>query len=112
VVLNFWQSSCIPCRTEHPYLLDAFRTYGRQVAFVGVSYEDTVSGARTFLQNYGGTWPTLRDPDDITAINYGVYGIPETFFIDRSGVIRYKSTGPVTRRVLNTEIQTILRGHA
>jgi cytochrome c biogenesis protein CcmG, thiol:disulfide interchange protein DsbE len=112
VVLNFWQSSCIPCRTEHPYLLQAYRTYGRQVAFVGVSYEDTVSGARSFLRNFGGGWPTALDPDDITAINYGVYGIPETFFIDRSGVIRYKSTGPVTPSVLQTQIRTIVRGHA
>jgi cytochrome c biogenesis protein CcmG/thiol:disulfide interchange protein DsbE len=112
VVVNFWQSSCIPCRQEHPLLLHAFREYGQNVAFVGVSYEDGTSAAESFLRSNGGGWPTLKDPGGLTAIDYGVYGIPETFFIDRSGVIRYKSVGPVTAGVLQREIRTIVRGHA
>jgi cytochrome c biogenesis protein CcmG/thiol:disulfide interchange protein DsbE len=109
VVLNFWQSSCIPCRQENPLLQTAYRAYGRRVAFIGVSYQDGLSSAQAYVRKTGEKWPTLRDPGGTTAIDYGVYGIPETFFIDRSGTIRYKSVGPVTQPVLAREMSVIVR---
>ncbi len=112
VVINFWQSSCIPCRQEHRLLLNAYKEYGRQVAFVGVSYEDSVSDAQAFLRQRGGGWPAVSDPDGETAIEYGVYGIPETFFIDRSGVVRYKRIGPVTAPLLKRDLSSIMRAPA
>jgi cytochrome c biogenesis protein CcmG/thiol:disulfide interchange protein DsbE len=67
---------------------------------------------RSFIHRYGGGWPVLQDPDQATAISYGVYGVPETFFIDRRGIVRYKSTGPVPWDVLNTQIRKLIRSPA
>ncbi len=109
VVVNFWASWCVGCKIEHPYLVDAYRIYHPQgVLFVGIVYQDSVSNARAFLREHGGGWPNLQDPSENTAINYGVYGVPETFFIDRNGVIRDKSTGPVTPELLNLNIELLL----
>ncbi len=110
VVLNFWASWCVGCKLEHPYLVDAWRTHSPQgVAFVGVVYQDTRSDARAFMKEGGGGWPNLMDPGQKTAIDYGVYGIPETFFIDRKGIVRYKSIGPVTPELLDLQIHRLLR---
>jgi cytochrome c biogenesis protein CcmG/thiol:disulfide interchange protein DsbE len=108
VVVNFWASWCLSCKDEHPVLMRAWHTYGRQVAFVGVDYQDHISDARAFLARYGRHWVEVSDPSQQTAIDYGVYGVPETFFIDRRGTIQYKSTGPVTWGVVKHEMQRIL----
>lgn len=107
VVVNFWASWCLDCEYEHPDLLHAWKTYGKTVTFVGIDYQDRASDARSFLQKYGGGWTQLVDPDQRTAIDFGVYGVPETYFIDRHGVVRYKATGPVTWSVMRREIKTI-----
>jgi cytochrome c biogenesis protein CcmG/thiol:disulfide interchange protein DsbE len=110
VVLNFWASWCLGCKIEHPYLVQAWHAYRREgAAFVGIVYQDTASNARAFLRERGGGWLNLQDPDQRTAIDYGVYGVPETFFIDRRGVIRDKSTGPVTPELLSRDIQQLLQ---
>jgi cytochrome c biogenesis protein CcmG/thiol:disulfide interchange protein DsbE len=111
VVLNFFASWCLECRDDHTYLDGAYQTYARQgVVFLDVDYEDSVQDARAFLRQYGGgQWPNLKDPGQQTAISYGVYGVPETYFIDRRGVVRYKSTGSVTPDLLAREIAVISR---
>jgi cytochrome c biogenesis protein CcmG, thiol:disulfide interchange protein DsbE len=110
VVLNFWASWCTGCLSEHPYLLDAWRAYhAKGLAIVGVVYDDKQSDARSFIQQYGGGWPDVLDPGQRTAINYGVYGVPETYFIDRGGVIRAKSTGMVTPELLHQWIGRLLK---
>lgn len=110
IVLNFWASWCGGCKYEHPYLLSAWRNYSsRGVKFVGVIYQDSASGARDFMRNNGGSWPVVTDPGQQTALNYGVVKLPETYFIDRRGVIRYKSLGPVTPSMLNQQISRLLR---
>jgi cytochrome c biogenesis protein CcmG, thiol:disulfide interchange protein DsbE len=106
-VVNFWASWCLDCEYEHPTLLRAWRTYGKSVTFVGIDYQDHESDAHAFLKKYGAGWTQLVDPDQHTAIDFGVYGVPETYFIDRKGVVRYKATGPVTWAVMTREIKKI-----
>jgi cytochrome c biogenesis protein CcmG/thiol:disulfide interchange protein DsbE len=109
VVLNFWASWCVSCKDEHRYLLEAAKDYGPQgVAFVGVAFKDSTSDLRSFLHEYGGGWPTVQDPGQDTAINYGVAGPPETFFIDRHGIVRFKVTGPLTPSVLTTQLDRLV----
>lgn len=108
VVLNFWASWCAACRTEHPYLLRAWRQYGGQVRFLGVLFEDSAASAEDTMRQLGGGWSTMRDPDQSIAIGYGVAGPPETFFIDRHGVVRRKVVGPLTAAGLRLGIRTIL----
>lgn len=112
VVLNFWASWCTTCQAEHPALLAAWRAYGRRVAFVGVGFRDTGADLRAFMRQYGGAWSVLQDPGAQTAINYGVAGPPETFFIDRHGIVRYKAIGPVDAALLAREIPRLLGGRA
>jgi len=109
VVLNFWASWCLACKVEHPYLVQAWQTYTPDVGFVGIVYEDSAGNARAFMREYGGGWPDVLDPGQRTALDYGVYGVPETFFIDRRGIVRYKQIGGVTPQLLDGEIQSLLR---
>jgi cytochrome c biogenesis protein CcmG/thiol:disulfide interchange protein DsbE len=97
VVLNFWASWCVSCKDEHPYLLDAYRQFaGKGVEFIGITFSDAAGDSRAFLRRHGGSWPNLTDPDQATAVAYGVSAVPETFIIDRHGIVRFKSTGPIT----------------
>jgi cytochrome c biogenesis protein CcmG/thiol:disulfide interchange protein DsbE len=113
VVLNFSASWCVDCRIDQEYLSAAWQKYaGKGVKFISVVYEDNAASMRAFTRQYGGGWPIVRDPGQQTAINYGVYGVPETFFIDRRGIVRYKSTGPVPWNALNIQVQELLRSRA
>lgn len=109
VVVNFWASWCLSCKDEHRYLGEAVRAYGpRGVAFVGVIYQDSPAAAHAFLRQHGGGWPALEDPGSRTAIDYGVTGVPETYFIDRRGIVRSMSRGPVTPDLLMRDINPLL----
>ena len=113
VVLNFWASWCVECKGDHAALVDAWQRYrSTGVAFVGVSYQDSAGAARSFLRAHGGTWPDLRDPNQQTAIDYGVSGVPETFFIDRRGVIRAKAVGAVDPLILQRNLSVLLKEQA
>ncbi len=110
VVINFWASWCVPCRVEHPDLMAAWQRYREQgVLLVGIGFNDTRKDALAFRRELGGDWPLVEDPGGRTALAYGVYGIPETFFVDRRGVIRYKHVGAVTYEVLTTQIGRLLQ---
>lgn len=109
VVVNFWASWCLACIDEHYDLAEASRKYaGRDVQLLGIVYNDSRENAIAWLHRMGGGWPSLLDPRSRTAIDYGVYGVPETFFIDRSGRVAYKQLGPVNRSVLTTWIERLL----
>lgn len=110
VVINYWASWCLACREEHPALSRAADRYrDRGVRFFGVLYQDTPANARRFIREMGGqSYPTLLDPNSHTAIEFGVYGVPETFFIDRDGRIRFKQIGPVTDELLREKIDELL----
>ncbi len=98
VVLNFWASWCLACRDEHETLQEASALYGAKgVKFYGVLYNDTPENGQGYIQEMGGqAYPTLLDPKTRTAIDYGLYGVPETFFIAPDGRVAYKQVGPVT----------------
>ncbi len=109
VVVNFWASWCLACKQEHPYLVEAERKYAEEeVELVGIVYQDSRSNAERYIRQMGGSWPDLLDPGSRTAIAYGVFGVPETFFIDRNGVVAYKQIGPVDRNILDTWIPRLL----
>ena len=109
VVLNFWASWCIPCREEAPLLTAAAADYGaRGLRILGVLYQDGAENARDFMRRYGQTYRGLLDADGRTAIDYGVFGIPETFFIDADGIVRSRQIGAVTATDLQTQIEAIL----
>jgi cytochrome c biogenesis protein CcmG, thiol:disulfide interchange protein DsbE len=102
VVLNFWASWCIPaCTDEAPALQAIWEQYrGRGVTVVGVNIQDREAPARAFIQRFGQTFPTGMDPRGLISIEYGVYGVPETYVIDRSGRTVYKYAGAVSEDLL------------
>lgn len=109
VILNFWASWCFECIEEHRVLMEAQKRYGERLVIVGILCQDTVPDARGFLARYGdGGWPNLIDADGRLAIDYGVTGVPESFFIDAAGVVRYKQYGAVTRAVLDDQLPALL----
>jgi cytochrome c biogenesis protein CcmG, thiol:disulfide interchange protein DsbE len=96
VVLNFWASWCVPCVQEHAALTSAARAMGSDVQFFGIVYEDDEARAKEFLARHGSAYPSLMDPESKTAIAYGIFGVPETYFISPGGTIADKFVGPLT----------------
>lgn len=96
VVLNFWASWCGPCRDEMPLLQQGSERWkDRNVVFVGIDIDDLRSDARSFLERFGVTYANVYDGKSSTVGRYGVTGVPETYFIDAAGTIRYRIAGPV-----------------
>ena len=110
VVVNFWASWCLPCRDEHAALSEVASRYAdRDVRFLGLMYNDVTANALRWLDEMGGqTYPALLDPGTRTAIDFGVYGVPETFFIGRDGKVASKHVGPISARVLEQRIDSLL----
>lgn len=109
LVVNFWATWCRSCPQEHPVLVDGARRYGGKVQFVGIAYEDRRDRLKSWLTRHGGaTYPTLVDVGGKVAVAYGVYGVPETYFIDREGVVRSKHVGPLDPATLRVRIEEIL----
>lgn len=111
VVVNFWASWCVPCREEHPDLVTAAQRYrGQDVTFLGVVYQDQPDQAIAFLDELGRGYDHLTDPGSRAAIDFGVFGVPETFFIDRQGTVVAKVIGTSDLALLSSTIETILAG--
>lgn len=110
VVVNFWASWCFPaCWNEAPRLEAAWQTYqDRGVVIVGIVYQDTEENARAFINRFSKSYPNGMDPKSRIAIEYGVYGVPETFFIDRKGRITHKHVGELSSEVLTKQIEELL----
>lgn len=99
VILNFWASWCVPCRQEAP-LLGEFAREATNLTMVGVVFSDRPDPARAFVKEFAVPYVNVLDPQSRVAIDYGVSGIPETFFTDALGVVRVKHSGPFTHDAL------------
>jgi len=110
VVMNIWSSWCIPaCYNEAPALEAAWQQYrNTDVVILGVNYQDREAAAREFLARFHHTFPNGADVGSKIAIEYGVYGVPETFFIDRHGRIAHKHVGEISLPVLVQQIERLL----
>ena len=108
-VINFWASYCFPCREEHGLLTEAAVQFG-DVNFLGVVWNDTPDRANDFLDELGRTYTQVLDPDLRGAISFGVFGPPETYFVDTSGTIVAKITGALRPGVLEDTLNQIILG--
>lgn len=107
-VMNVWASWCAPCREEHPLVVAFARE--RKVPVIGLNYKDRPGDARIWLQRLGDPYAaTLIDFDGKVGIDFGVYGVPETFVIDAQGVVRFKHVGVLTRQVISQKIEPLLK---
>jgi DsbE subfamily thiol:disulfide oxidoreductase len=124
VVLNFWASWCIPCREEAPRLQRAWEMYRSQgITIVGINIKDSRSDAKKFVKEFGITYPVVRDENSEVANRLGVYGLPETFFVDQTWRLLTTAVGEspqdeqrntvvlgaISAEELNTNIDILLR---
>ena len=111
VLVNFWASWCLACRAEHQVLLSTAKRY-QGLHIVGVVYQDSRDNARAWIAERGGDWPNVLDVGSTTAIQYGLFGVPETFFVGRDGRILYKQIGPLDSAVVDRWVPKLLAGPA
>lgn len=109
VLINFWASWCIPCEDEAAALERASRRYGDRVQFIGVNVQDTDANARAFLRRFGVTYPNGRDASGEVAVEYGMSGVPETYFVDRTGALVRKWQGPLDDERLRQFLDELAR---
>jgi cytochrome c biogenesis protein CcmG/thiol:disulfide interchange protein DsbE len=109
-MLNFWASWCYPaCYEEAPALESGWQRYReRGLIVVGVDIQDTEPAARRFIEQFKLTFPMAPDPGGKVAIDFGVYGVPETFLIDRRGMIRHKQVGALTESYFQDRVEPLL----
>ena len=107
-LLNVWASWCVSCRQEHPVLVDLAKS--GEVPIYGLNYKDQREEALRWLVQWGDPYKlSIMDAKGATGIDYGVYGVPETFVIDKAGIIRYKQIGPLTPAILRDKILPLVR---
>jgi cytochrome c biogenesis protein CcmG/thiol:disulfide interchange protein DsbE len=107
-IVNFFASWCIPCKQENPDLVRVYERYrASDVVFIGVLYQDSRDSGLKYVKDNGVTWPTGSDDDGRVAFAYGVFGIPETYFIDADGIIQGRHIGPIDEATLVTAIDTL-----
>lgn len=112
VVLNFFNSTCAPCRAEHPELV-RFRQQQGDLGLAGAELytvvfdNDTDDAVREYFDEFGGDWPIVRDPDGAIGVAFGVFQVPETWVIDPDGVIRLRFVGQITADELSFAVQRL-----
>ena len=106
-ILNVWASWCVACREEHPVLMELAKS---QIApVIGLDYKDKREDALAMLERQGNPYVlSAFDANGRVGIDYGVYGVPETYVIDQAGIIRFKHIGPITTQILNQKIYPLL----
>jgi cytochrome c biogenesis protein CcmG/thiol:disulfide interchange protein DsbE len=106
-MLNVWASWCVACKVEHPLLVEFSRT--QTVPLIGLDYKDQRADALKFLGQHGNPYDlSAFDGDGRVGIDFGVYGVPETFIIDKNGIIRHKQIGPITAEALEKTILPLI----
>ncbi len=108
VVLNFWASWCGPCKQEHPVLEWAARQFAGRVVFLGIVFEDSEENTKRFLKENGWSLTQLFDPKSTVAVDFGVAGVPETYFITREGNILGKYAAPLDQIMLGAKLADLL----
>ena len=107
-LLNVWASWCVSCREEHPLLVELGKA--KIVPIIGLNYKDQPGPGKQWLAQLGDPYTTsVMDKDGSVGIDFGVYGVPETFVIDKAGTIRYKQIGPITPEALEKKILPLVR---
>ena len=108
-LINVWASWCAACRTEHPIFVDAAKK-NQDLNLYGLNYKDKRPDALQWLNNLGNPYKeSAFDETGSIGIDYGVYGVPETFVLDKSGIIRYKHVGPVNKQQFDTIILPLVK---
>jgi len=109
VIVNFWASWCGPCIEEFPLLQQAERDHATDgLVIVGIVYQDRADAAASFMSRMGASWATAMDPGGRVATSYGIYAPPDSFFIDRNGVIAGRQIGQLSQQDLARQLDTIL----
>ncbi|MBI3773743.1 MAG: DsbE family thiol:disulfide interchange protein [Gammaproteobacteria bacterium] len=107
-MLNVWASWCVSCRQEHPVLMQLARS--GELPIIGLDYKDKREDGVQWLSDFGNPYTIIAwDNEGRVGVDYGVYGVPESYIIDKQGVIRHKITGPVTPEVVQNEILPLVR---
>ena len=104
-LVNFWASWCGPCRAEHPNLAQLSKN---GLPVIGLNYKDTPSNALRFLQELGNPYEGVSSIDGRQSLEWGVFGVPETFLLDGNGKILYRATGPITQRVIREKLIPVM----
>ncbi|HSW13728.1 MAG TPA: DsbE family thiol:disulfide interchange protein [Solimonas sp.] len=109
VLVNFWASWCAGCQVEHPLLMQLAQQQG--VEIIGMDYKDTDADAQKWLQRHGNPYRRIvADAEGTAGLDWGVYGVPETFVLDAQGTIVYKQIGPMTEQAWKEKILPLLQG--
>ncbi len=111
MVINFWASWCAPCRDEMPVLQETWQEYESEVLFVGVDTQESdrsYAPSEALLNEFGLTYPSGKDERNRINIDYGLFGVPETFFVRADGTVSYRHSGPVTREIMDEQIRALL----
>ena len=107
-MLNVWASWCVPCREEHPLIVAYAKT--QRVAVIGLNYKDTRAAATRWLQSLGNPYEaSMFDETGRLGLDFGVYGVPETFIIDKQGIVRFKHVGPLNADVIKLKIDPLVK---
>ncbi|MBN8533609.1 MAG: DsbE family thiol:disulfide interchange protein [Rhizobiales bacterium] len=108
VLVNVFASWCAPCHQEHPFLMELAK--GGRLTILGLNYKDKPENARRFLGRLGNPYVAVGvDPDGRNAIEWGVYGVPETFLVDGKGIIVFKHVGPLTPEIIRERLEPAIR---
>mgnify|MGYP006112913605 CR=1 FL=1 len=106
-IINIWASWCVPCRTEHPLLMELSKN--KSVKLIGLNYRDNLNNAKKFINEFGNPYSQIIiDSDGTLSVELGAYGVPETFIIDKKKRIIKKFTGPINKEIIN-EIKLIIK---